>query len=88
MPEDRIIHCLCALYKAVRQDITPDSTHAQLLAIESLRAIFTLNKMTPTDILAKKCVVPPELPVPLPTVAAPLQGWRQHLQQCMHHFQG
>jgi len=33
-PEDRIIHCLRALTKAIRQDITPDSTHAQLLAIK------------------------------------------------------
>jgi len=71
-PKDRIIHCLRALTKAIQADITQDSTHAQLLAIESLRAIFTPNKMTPTSILANNGVLPPELPVLLPRVAAPL----------------
>ena len=71
-PKDRIIHCFLALTKAIQADITPDSTHAQLLVIESLRAIFTPNKMTPTAILANNGVLPPELPVPPPRVAAPL----------------
>ena len=37
---DRIIHCLRALTIAVRADRTQDNCNAQLLAVESLRAIF------------------------------------------------
>ena len=46
---DRIIHCLWALTIAVRadRDRTPDNCNAQLLAVESLRAIFD-NHNTPT----------------------------------------
>jgi hypothetical protein len=44
----RIIHCLRALTIAVRADRTPDSCNAQLLAVESLRAIFDSNLNTPT----------------------------------------
>jgi hypothetical protein len=69
-PEDRIIHCLRALTKAIQADVTWDSCHEQLLAIESLRAIFTPREMTPTDILA----VCGALPVgPPPRVDMPLQ---------------
>jgi hypothetical protein len=69
-PEDRIIHCLRALTKAIQADFTWDSCHEQLLAIESLRAIYTPNKMTPTTILA----VNRALPVgPPPRVDEPLQ---------------
>ena len=45
---DRIIHCLRALTIAVRADRTPDSCNAQLLAVESLRAIFNLKYSTPS----------------------------------------
>ena len=38
--EDRIIHCLQALVKAVRADKSLESTNTQMLAIESLWAIF------------------------------------------------
>jgi len=69
-PEDRIIHCLRALTKAIQADVTWDSCHEQLLAIESLRAIFTPCEMTPTAILA----VNGALPVgPPPRVDMPLQ---------------
>ncbi len=44
---DRIIHCLRALTIAVRADRTPDNCNTQLLAVESLRAIFD-NHNTPT----------------------------------------
>ena len=45
---NRIIHCLWALTIAVRADRTPDSCNAQLLAVESLRAIFNSNLNRPT----------------------------------------
>ena len=37
---DRIIHCLRALTVAIRADRSKENCHAQLLAVESLRAIF------------------------------------------------
>ena len=40
LTEGPIIHCLRVLVKAVRADKSPDSTNEQMLAIESLRAIF------------------------------------------------
>ena len=76
-PEDRIIHCLRALTKAIQADVTPDSCREQLLAIESLRAIFTPSEMTPTAILAVNGALPV---APLPRVLHHLQGWQSHLK--------
>ena len=44
---DRIFHCLRALTVAIRADGTQDSCRAQLLAVESLQAIFN-TPSTPT----------------------------------------
>jgi hypothetical protein len=72
-PTDRIIHCLRALTIAVRADRTPDSCNAQLLAVESLRAIF--NTSSPQSLPPNQCVhpVPPprvsNQPVTAPTIS-------------------
>ena len=78
-PEDRIIHCLRALTRAIRADRSPDSTQAQLLAIESLRAIFTPAQQSPSGIARTNTEdrppalpVPPRVAAPAPRVAAPL----------------
>ena len=64
---DRIIHCLRALTIAVRADRTPDSCNAQLLAVESLRAIFdkhntptpdTTQALPPTTQIARPATLP------------------------------
>ncbi len=64
--EDRIIHCLRALTIAIRADRTHDNCHAQLLAIESLRAIF--NSSTPTSVPS---ALLPSPPASSPRVLAP-----------------
>jgi hypothetical protein len=69
-PEDRIIHCLRALTKAIKSDRSPDSTQAQLLAIESLRAIFTPSRPAPTAIISTSTAIPsPPIAAPRPRVA-------------------
>jgi hypothetical protein len=45
--EDRITHCLCALTTAIQADRTPTKTDDQLLAIKSLRAIFSTLQHPP-----------------------------------------
>jgi hypothetical protein len=62
--EDRIIHCLCALTTAIQADRTPTKTDDQLLAIESLRAIFS-TLQHPQDAAA------PRVETPLPLSSTP-----------------
>jgi len=75
---DRIIHCLRALTNAVRADKTPDNCNAQLLAVESLRAIFDLKFNTPPT--------PNTTLAPQPTTQiAPNQIARQRVQTQIAH---
>ena len=82
--EDRIIHCLRALTTAIQADRTPTRTDDQLLAIESLRAIFSTLQHPPdlqfpaqsprvpsTPTLAPSPRVIPILPHSTTTVALP-----------------
>ena len=66
---DRIIHCLRALTVAVRADKTPDNCHAQLLAIESLRAIFNFNQPAPLSPPSVPISTNPDIPAPSPRVS-------------------
>ena len=70
-PKERIIHCLRALTKAIQADVTWDSCHEQLPAIESLRAIFTPSEMTPTAILAVNGALPVRPPPRVDPVGPP-----------------
>ena len=71
LTKDRIIHCLRALTTAIRADRSPDRTHAQMLAIESLRAIFTPAQLMPTAIVSTNTsVITPAPPAQLPRVEA------------------
>ena len=69
---DRIIHCLRALTIAIRSDNTPDKCHSQLLAIESLRAIFSDPTPAPPTTTPLPAT-PPRVatPAPSPRVVAP-----------------
>ena len=66
--EDRIIHCLRALTKAIRANRSPTRTDKQLLAIESLQAIFS-NLQNPPEI--QQITTPPSVPAPAPRVLTP-----------------
>ena len=66
--EDRIIHCLRALTTALQADRTPTRTDDQLLAIESLRAIFSTLQYPP-DASAPR--VGTQLPLPSTPPATP-----------------
>ena len=70
---DRIIHCLRALTIAVRADRTTDNCKEQLLAVESLRAIFNTTLPSPTvhPIQPSRVnITHPTVNVPLPRVNA------------------
>jgi hypothetical protein len=88
--EDRIIHCLCALTTAIQADRTPTRTDDQLLAIESLRSIFSTLQHPPdasTPRVAAQLQQPSTPPATPPRVQS-FQGCPQrHLQGC-GHFQG
>ncbi len=62
---DCVIHCLQALTVAIQADRTPDNCHAQLLAVESLRAIFNPPRARP---LPTSYASPPRVGAPLPRV--------------------
>ena len=64
--EDQIIHCLQALTIAIRADCTHNNCQTQLLAIESLRAIFNAHPSsvgaTPPATAPRVIQKPPALP--------------------------
>ncbi len=66
--EDRIIHCLRALTTAIRADCSPTRMDKQLLAIKSLRAIFS-NIQDPPAI--QQHTTAPSAPAPPPRVLTP-----------------
>ena len=69
--EDRIIHCLRALTAAIQADHTPTKTDDQLLAVESLRAIFS-TLQHPPDVPSPRVLTTPN-PEPPPRVSPSLR---------------